>query len=150
MRLRTPWLPILFFSFAACGESAEPLSKAPQLISDRDEMSFDREFNSGTFVGTSGFNSVMVTNMGEDTLEVTDIALNAPSVFTMKVSQEGAEHPANQPMQVLSKKRFFVEVTFRPREAQAYQGTLTIKSNAANLPEKVIALNGLGIAPPAP
>ncbi|MFY2556502.1 hypothetical protein ACN469_02565 [Corallococcus terminator] len=147
MRLHTPWLPILFFSLAACGESAEELPKAPQLITDRDEMSFDREFNSGTFVGASGFNSVQVTNQGEDTLNVTDIVLNAPSVFTMKVSND---YTAGTPLPVTSKKRFFIEVTFKPREAQAYQGTITIKSNAANLPEKVIALNGLGVAAPAP
>ncbi|NTX15386.1 hypothetical protein HUA76_31920 [Myxococcus sp. CA056] len=145
MRLHTPWLPILFFSLAACGESAEELPKTPQLVSDRDEMAFDREFNAGTFVGTSGFNSVMVTNMGEDTLEITDITLNAPSVFTMKVSND---YTAGTPLQVPSLKHVFIEVTFKPREAQVYQGTITIKSNAANLPEKVIALNGQGIAPP--
>ncbi|MBZ4400255.1 hypothetical protein OWM54_13395 [Myxococcus sp. MISCRS1] len=148
MRLHTPWLPILFFSLAACGEGAEEIPKAPQLISDRDEMAFDQEFRSGTYVGTTGFNSVQVKNMGEDTLDVSSIALSGPNVFTMKVSKDGQDLNPQEAFQVKSKERFFVEVAFRPREAQQYQGALVIKSNAANLPEKSITLNGLGIAPP--
>lgn len=148
MRLRTPWLPILFFSLAACGDSAEELPKAPQLISDRDEMGFDTEHNSGTYVGTTGFNSLQVSNQGQDTLEVSNVTLSGPSVFTMKVSQDGTDRSPGDAFQVASKKRFFVQVSFRPAEAKNYQGTLTIRSNAANAAEKVIVLNGKGIQPP--
>ncbi|QSQ10665.1 hypothetical protein [Myxococcus landrumensis] len=148
MRLHTPWLPILFFSLAACGESPEDLPKAPQLISDRDEMGFDTEHNSGTYVGTTGFNSVQVSNQGEDTLEVTNVSYSGPNVFTLKISQDGTERAVGEAFQVASKKRFFVQVSFRPTEAKTYQGTLTIRSNAANFAEKVITLNGKGIQPP--
>ncbi|MCP3105045.1 hypothetical protein LZ198_39885 [Myxococcus sp. K15C18031901] len=144
MRLHTPWLPIILFSVAACGESSEEFPKAPQIITDRDEMAFNREFGSGTYIGTENFNSVSVTNKGQDTLEITDIVLSGPSDFRIKLP-EG--FTPGTPLQVATNKRVFIEVGFKPREAREYTGSITIKSNAGNLPEKVVTLNALGIQP---
>ena len=52
MQLRTRWLPIFFFALAGCGDETD-LPKEPQLFTDRDEVAFNREFGSGTFVNAS-------------------------------------------------------------------------------------------------
>ncbi len=41
MRLRTRWLPIIFFALAGCGNETE-IPKEPTLFTDRDEMAFNR------------------------------------------------------------------------------------------------------------
>jgi hypothetical protein len=41
-------------------------------------------------------------------------------------------------------KRTFVQVAFKPTEAKKYEGKLLIQSNAANEPQKEIALSGVG------
>jgi len=143
MRLRTRWLPITLFALAGCGNEAE-IPKTPQLFTDRDEMAFNREFNSGTFVGSVGYNSLVLENRGEGTLQITDITMAAPSQFKL-VLPEGFTR--GTPLALETYKRAFVTVEFRPTDDVEYRGTLTIKSNAANAAEKVINLNGLGVKP---
>ncbi|MBZ4414965.1 hypothetical protein [Myxococcus sp. RHSTA-1-4] len=143
MRLRNRWLPIIFFALAGCGNETE-IPKEPQLFTDRDEMAFNREFNSGTYVGQVGYNSLMLENRGEGTLQITDITLAGPSQFKL-VLPEG--FTPGTPLPLETYKRAFVTVEFRPTDDVAYQGTLTIKSNAANTPEKTITLNGMGVNP---
>ncbi|MFP2904452.1 hypothetical protein ACLESD_05230 [Pyxidicoccus sp. 3LFB2] len=143
MRLRNRWLPIIFFALAGCGNEAE-FPTTPQLFTDRDEMAFNREFNSGTFVGTVGYNSLVMENRGAETLQVTDITLAAPSQFKL-VLPEG--FTPGTPLALETNKRAFFTVEFRPTEVKEYTGTVTIKSNAANAAEKVIRLNGLGVDP---
>ncbi|MCE9669403.1 hypothetical protein LY474_16455 [Myxococcus stipitatus] len=145
MRLHTPWLPIILFSVAACGESSEEIPKAPQIVTDRDQMAFNREFGSGTYIGTENFNSLAITNKGQDPLIITGITLSAPAEFKLKLP-EGFS--SETPLQVETNKRVFVEVSFKPREPRVYEGTLTITSNAGNLTEKVVTLNAEGISPP--
>ncbi|QSQ19900.1 hypothetical protein JY651_32065 [Pyxidicoccus parkwayensis] len=143
MQLRTRWLPIFFFALAGCGNETE-IPKEPTLFTDRDEMAFNREFGSGTYVGQTGYNSLVFENRGEGTLQVTDITMSAPSQFKL-VLPEG--FTPGTPLSLETYKRAFVTVEFRPTDNVAYTGTLTIKSNAANSPEKVITLNGLGVDP---
>jgi hypothetical protein len=143
MQLRTRWLPIFFFALAGCGNETE-IPKEPTLFTDRDEMAFNREFGSGTFVGQTGFNSLVLENRGEGTLQITGITVSAPSQFKVTLP-EG--FTAETPLALETYKRAFVQVEFRPTDNIEYTGTLTIKSNAANAAEKVITLNGLGVDP---
>lgn len=143
MRLRTRWLPVIFFALAGCGNEAE-IPTTPQLFTDRDEMAFNREFGSGTFVGQVGYNSLFLENRGEGTLQITDITLSAPSQFKL-VLPEG--FVPGTPLALETFKRAFVTVEFRPTDNVEYRGTLTIQSNAANAADKVITLNGLGVDP---
>jgi hypothetical protein len=143
MRLRTRWLPIIFFALAGCGNEAE-IPKAPQIFTDRDEMAFNTEFQAGVFVGSTGYNSIVIENRGEELLQITDITMAAPSQFKL-VLPEG--FTPGTPLAVETYKRTFVAVEFRPTDDVSYTGTVTIKSNAANAPEKVLTLNGKGINP---
>jgi hypothetical protein len=143
MQLRTRWLPIFFFALAGCGNETE-IPKEPTLFTDRDEMAFNREFGSGTFVGQTGFNSLVLENRGEGTLQITGITVSAPAQFKVTLP-EG--FTAETPLALETYKRAFVQVEFKPTDNVEYKGTLTIKSNAANAAEKVITLNGLGVDP---
>ena len=143
MRLRTPWLPIILFALAGCG-NGEEYPEAPQIFTDRAEMGFNTEFNGGTFVGATAYNSLIIENRGLNTLELTEFTLSGPPVFTL-TPPEGFE--PGTPLRLETNKTAFVQVTFKPTDDVEYTGTLTIKSNAANEPVKEIVLRGKGVNP---
>src|SRR5687767_15086502 len=110
MRLRTPWLPIILFALAGCG-NGEDLPESPQLFTDRAEMGFNTEFNSGTFVGATAFNSLVIENRGLSPLELTEFTLSGPPVFTL-TPPEG--FTPGTPLRLETYDKAFVQVTFRP------------------------------------
>ncbi len=106
-------------------------------------MQFGGEFGEAVYIGTSKQESLLIENRGLQTLVLSEVQLSAPSVFVMQM-------PDNQTtnVELLAGEHTFVSVYFAPTEAQQYVGTLTIRSNATNEPEKVITLSGTGV--PAP
>lgn len=146
MRLKTLVFPIILLALAACGEGDEiKLEKGPFLLNDRNELLFDTEFGSGTFVGATTFNTLILENRGDEPLEITSVTKTGPGVFTMRVPQELAD---GQPVRLESRKTTFIEVQFKPTQATTYEGKLTITSTALNAPTKDIRLFGKGITPP--
>lgn len=144
MRLRTPWLPIIMLALAGCGNEVPDIPEAPQLFTDRDAMEFNTEFRSGTFIGQTTFNSLILENRGQQALEITGITLTGPAVFTLKLP-EG--FTPGTPLTLDTYDRAFVEVAFKPTDDVEYTGTLTIQSNAGNTPQKLVQLKGEGITP---
>ncbi len=149
MRLRTPWLPIIMLALAGCGNEVPDIPEAPQLFTDRDAMGFNTEFGSGTFIGQTTFNSLTLENRGQETLEISEITLagitpNNSNAFTLKLP-EG--FTPDTPLRLDTYDRAFVEVAFKPTDDVEYTGTLIIRSNAGNTPEKQIQLMGEGVAP---
>ncbi|WP_208723081.1 Ig-like domain-containing protein [Corallococcus llansteffanensis] len=145
MRLRNLWLPLTIIALAGCGdEGVEELPETPQLLVDRTELLFDTEFAAGTYVGATTFNTLYIENRGIQTLELNEITLSGPSVFTMK-RPEG--WPETGPMKLETYARTFIEVAFKPNAAKDFEGKLTIKSNAANGDTRELTLKGKGIAP---
>lgn len=146
MRLKTLVFPIILLALAACGEGDEiKLEKGPFLLNDRNELLFDTEFGSGTFVGATTFNTLILENRGDEPLEITSVTKTGPGVFTMRVPQELAD---GQPVRLESRKTTFIEVQFKPTQATTYEGKLTITSTALNAPTRDIRLFGKGITPP--
>ncbi|WP_426749324.1 hypothetical protein [Myxococcus sp. Y35] len=143
MHLRTRWLPIIFFALAGCGNETE-LPQAPTLFVDREALTFNREFERGTYVGQTAFNSLAIQNRGLDPLDITAITLSAPREFTLQFPEGFSP---GTPLRLETYDRAFLEVAFRPTDDTEYSGTLTIESNAGNGAQKVITLNGLGVAP---
>ncbi|NOJ79342.1 hypothetical protein HNV28_13495 [Myxococcus xanthus] len=143
MRLRTRWLPIIFFALAGCGEETE-LPQVPTLFIDRAALTFNREFNHGTYVGQTAYNSLAIQNRGLEPLDITAITLSAPSVFTLQLP-EG--FTPGTPLRLETYDRAYLTVAFLPADDVEYNGTITIESNAANAAQQVITLNGLGVAP---
>jgi hypothetical protein len=132
-------------ALAGCGNEVAEIPDAPQVFTDRDEMGFNTEFFSGTYVGQTAFNSLAIENRGREALEITDISLSGPGVFTLKLP-EG--FTPGTPLKLETYDRAFVEVAFKPTDDVEYQGTLTITSNAGNTPSKQVALRGKGVTPP--
>lgn len=138
---------LIIASGPGCGkdESDDPCQREsplerPQLCLDRDSLGFGLEFDQGTYVGTRPQESLILRNNGLEDLIIESIEKAGDGAFTL-------EGPTSDV--VKGKERTFLRVIFAPTEAREYQGTLTVRSNAENAPEKVIALSGLGVDPVA-
>lgn len=150
MRLKTLWFPIILLALAGCGGEDEiPLQKGPFLQPDRTKLQFDTEFGSGTYVGASTFNTLMLENRGDETLQITSVTKTGPSEFIVTLP-EGLT--ADTPVTLESRKRAYIQVQFKPSRAQGYTGSLTIKTKgvpeSAPVTETVVELEGKGIPPP--
>lgn len=146
MRLRHLLFPIILLSLAGCGDGEDvQLEKGPFLFLDRDSMGFDQEFGSGTYVGASTFNALYIENRGDAPLEITAIEKIAPGEFTVQVPPELANGGT---LKLESRGHASVQVQFKPTAAKAYDGRLSIHSNAANAATKDITLSGKGVTPP--
>jgi hypothetical protein len=119
----------------ACGPPA-PKEK-PQISLDRTKLGFNQEFNSGTFIGTTTFNTVVITNEGVEDLVLSNVSISG-SEFT-KTGPDLTTIPFH--------KTAVVEVAFTPTAPQLYSGSLTIDSNAENEPSAVVDLSGCGVDP---
>jgi hypothetical protein len=147
MRRRTLWLPIILLALAGCGGGEEDieLEKGPYLKVDRDSLGFGQEFGSGTYVGTTGFNSLYIENSGDEPLDITKVTKSGSGAFSMRLPTELAE---GKTLRLESRKHTFIEVQFKPGEAKVYEGKLVIESNAANGAMKEVLLSGRGVTPP--
>jgi predicted small lipoprotein YifL len=146
MRLKTLWFPIILLALAGCGgEDGIELEKGPFLFPDRTQLQFDTEFGSGTYVGASTFNTLMIENRGDEPLEITEVIRTGPSEFIV-TPPEGLT--ASTPVRLESLKRAYVQVQFKPTQAKDYTGKLTIKSNSKDGAEKVVELIAKGVRAP--
>lgn len=146
MRLKTLWFPIILLALAGCGgEDDIPLQKGPFLQPDRIKLQFDTEFGSGTYVGASTFNTLMLENRGDETLQITSVTKSGPSEFIVTLPEGLTD---STPVTLESRKRAYVQVQFKPSKAQGYTGSITIKSNSSTGAETVVELEGKGIPPP--
>jgi hypothetical protein len=146
MRLKPLMVPIILLALTACGGGDEiELQKGPFLLNDRNELLFDTEFGSGTYVGASTFNALLLENRGDAPLEITKIEKSGSSAFEAALPTELAE---GQPLKLESRKTALIQVKFTPTQARDYEGKLTITSNAGNAPTKDIKLFGTGVTPP--
>jgi hypothetical protein len=146
MRLKTLVFPIILLSLAACGEGEDfKLEQGPFLLNDRNELLFDTEFGSGTYVGATTFNTLKLENRGDEILEITEVVKTGPGVFTVRLPQELID---GNTVKIESRKSAFIEVQFKPTSATTSEGKLTISSNAKNAPTKDIRLFGKGVTPP--
>ncbi len=146
MRLKTLVFPIILLALAACGEGDDiKLEKGPFLLNDRNELLFDTEFGSGTYVGATTFNTLSLENRGDAPLTISGVTKSGSGVFTVRLPEQLSGGGA---LTLESRKSAFIEVQFKPTQATSYEGKLTITSNAANAPTKEIRLFGKGVTPP--
>src|SRR5688572_22631002 len=92
MRLRTLVVPIILLAVAACGEGDDiKLEKGPFLLNDRNELLFDTEFGSGTYVGATTFNTLSLENRGDEPLTITEVTKSGSGAFTVRLPAQLAE-----------------------------------------------------------
>ncbi len=135
MPLRTVLGFTIFLALVACGNTPS-LPQKPQLITDRDSLGFGQEFGSGTYIGTSTQNSLMIENQGLDPLVLNQVTIAGDSAFVLD--------PASSTT-IKAKARAFLRITFTPTQAKVYTATITIDSNAENTPHKTVDVTGKGI-----
>ncbi len=131
-------LPILH-ALVACTKSDPP--RTPQLLVNRDTVGFGTENGLATYIGQIPQDSLDIKNGGIQDLVVSNFSISGDSAFTYTTTQQ-------LPYTVPGLQHMFVTFYFRPTAAQAYSGTFTITSNAANTPSKAINLKGQGLNPP--
>ncbi|XXF79366.1 hypothetical protein P2318_06335 [Myxococcaceae bacterium GXIMD 01537] len=146
MRLRTLCLPLIVIALAACGngEDEVELTDEPQAFVDRNQLLFDTEFGSGTYIGSSTFNTLLIENRGVQELEITSVTKEGPGEFTLRLPQELAD---GKSLRLASRKQAFIEVAFKPTEAKGYSGKLIVKTNDPKTPTREITLTAKGVTP---
>jgi hypothetical protein len=107
---------------------------------DRASLGFAQEFGSGTYIGQKPQEALSIRNGGAVDLAVSEVSFSGDSAFAMSVEPVA---PAN----IKGNKSLFIQVTFAPTQAQGYSGTITVKSNAANVDGgvQVFAVTGCGV-----
>jgi subtilase family serine protease len=91
---------------------------------------------------TSGGKKVILTNTGNETLNITSIATSAPfALKTVKATKKVT--PCVNGGTVAAGATCEIEVTFSPTEAQAYTGDVTFTDNASPTTQQV-SLSGTG------
>lgn len=140
MRIRVSILTAsaIFVALVACGKPAEEHPNAPTLATDREALQFGQEYDEGVYIGTSKQDSLLIENDGLQPLVIDHIEKGGDPEFSM-------EPPSDNTIPGLG--HTFVRVFFAPKEEKTYHGTLTIVSNAANAPSKLIELSGVGVKP---
>jgi hypothetical protein len=148
MRLRTLWLPLIFIALAGCGNGEDPveLSEEPQLFLDRTQLQFDTEFGSGTYIGATTFNSLILENRGKKALEISSITKSGPGEFALTLPQDLRD---GKTLRLESRQQAFVQVTFKPTAERTYEGKLVIQSNDPAAGEKEVPLIAKGVPAPA-
>lgn len=123
-------------------DSDSPLKEKPYFCSDRASLGFNREFQSGTFIGASTRNSLTIENRGLATLTLGTPVLSGPdaAAFTF----QGPTKPM-----LKGKERTAFEFLFTPTQARIYNATFTIPHNGENAVNggAEISLSGRGVSP---
>jgi hypothetical protein len=142
MRLHPLWLSVIVIALAACGN--EGPSEQPELYVDRGALSFGQEFGTGAYVNQEITESLYIENRGLQPLEITGVTKSGAAQFTVTLPEPLTK---GETVKLEYGKRTFVQVAFKPTEAKKYEGKLLIQSNAANEPQKEVALSGVGYNP---
>lgn len=136
MKLTSGLLSLIFVGLVACGK--EELPQKPQLILDRETVTFGQEFGNATYIGTRPQESIVIENGGLEPLTL-NTSYSGDPAFTI-------EGPLKSELK--GKETTFIRVLFAPTEDTGYGGSLTLTSNAENASQKVIAISGRGVTPP--
>lgn len=127
---------LIFVGLLACGK--EDLPESPQLLVDREAITFGGEFGNATYLGQRPQESIVLENGGLEPLELSAQFQGDPA-FTMEGPLEA---------RIEGKQRTFIRVIFAPVEERDYSGTIVVTSNAENAAVKNIVVSGRGVAPP--
>ena len=109
----------------------------------------------GVFIGTEGFATVTVKNIGSQTMVVSSVTYTGDShIFLapatgVSVTTADAGTFLTPPVDVPYSASLIVGLTCRPVTPTTVTGTLDIKSNAVNEPDISIVLSCLGVTPDA-
>jgi hypothetical protein len=141
-------------SIVACGPTntnrkvcdGDTFANDAELCVDRSALGFNAEFGGGTFVGARPVDSVSITNRGLRPLEIRSVKYEGEAEFKVTSSWgEAAVGSAIPATSIAGGRQGFLQVEFAPRQPRGYAGTITVESNASNVPNLVIQLSGCGV-----
>jgi hypothetical protein len=143
--MRRPIVACIFVALVSCGKQ-ETLPEKPQLRTDRDSIGFGQEFGTGTYIGTAPQESLLLENQGIQTLTISAVTPQMDPEFKVEGPVDAS---GKTTLDIPGRGRAFLRVIFTPKIEKTYSGSIIIKSNAENTPEKVITVSGRGLKPPA-
>ncbi len=130
---------VIMLALAAC-ENQPPPPVAPQIKLDKSSLGFGQEFGSGTYLGTSTYDTLIVMNEGQQDLVINSATKSGDTTGSFTITPNPP-----WPDPIPYNGQGFIRVLFRPRDAGVVTATLTIDSNAENAPSIDIALSGRGM-----
>jgi hypothetical protein len=141
-------LATLSVAFICCGgdSSSNSIPNAPTALPDvRTDAGNPYQFNqTGVFIGTSGYATITVENIGSQNMVVSSVTYTGDSVITLSPGVSPA-----LPATISYSNFLVVGLTCTPPgpDAGTYNGIVDIKSNASNLPDIAINMQCLGVVP---
>lgn len=123
------------------GDAGSP-DAGPRLDLDRNSLGFGLEFSSGTWLGTTPQQSLLIRNGGGQALQLGGAVLGGADATAFTVAQPTPSLP------LADGEQSFVRVLFTPAQARPYSATLTLTSNAG--PPVTVPLAGEGLSPAGP
>ena len=140
MRALGALVAVAVFAWAGCeGEPTPP--EAPQIKLDRSSLGFNQEFGSGTYLGTTTPNTLLVINEGRQDLIISSVTESGDTTSSFTIDSY-----TDTPIKY-NDTPGAIRVNFRPRDAGIVTATMTINSNAENAPSIDVPLSGRGINP---
>jgi hypothetical protein len=144
-------------TFVACAPTnrkvcdGDTFANEAELCIDRAALGFSAEYGSGVFVGTRPVETVSIVNRGLKPLLINKVTYEGEPEFKA-TSSWGAEKVGSEipPTSIEGGKSAFLQVEFAPRQSRGYSGSITIESNASNLPRLAVQLSGCGVPPIQP
>lgn len=107
------------------------------------------EFNqTGVFVGTEGFQPIVVQNIGSQNMVVSSVGYTGDGEIAINPGIALSTNPdvlASTPVTVPYNASLVVSMTCIPEAVATYNGTVDIKSNATNLPDISIVMQCMGV-----
>jgi hypothetical protein len=107
------------------------------------------QFNqTGVFVGTEGFQPIVVQNIGSQDMVVSSVGYNGDGEIAINPGIALSTNPdvlASTPLTVPYNASLVVSMTCIPEAVATYNGTVDIKSNATNLPDISIVMQCMGV-----
>lgn len=139
-------------SFVACGPTnrkvcdGDTFGNDAELCVDRTALGFSTEFGAGTFLGAKPVDSISITNRGLKPLTISKVTYSGEAEFKVTSSWGEAAVGSDIPTTTVNGgQRVFLQVEFSPRAPRGYAGTITLDTNATNLPQLVVQLSGCGV-----
>lgn len=147
-------LSALAVAVLGCGGNSIPSAPTASVpISGTQATPFPFNAGEGVLIGTEGFVSIVITNIGSQDMDVSSVTYTGDGAITLNPGVSVSTNSmATQPWVVPYNSALVVGLTCspvvnHPEVQETYNGLVDIKSNAANLPDIQIYLQCVGVPP---
>jgi hypothetical protein len=117
---------------------------APDVVTDAGNPFIFND--TGVIVGTSGFASLTIQNIGSQNMVVSSVTYTPDHAGDTAITLSPGVSPAI-PATVPFDQYLVIGLTCTPPDAETFNGTVEVKSNAVNLPDIIFNMQCTGVTP---